>query len=234
MSRLPTVVALVETVARSSRVVAEVLLGRFDLERADHHIAAWAGRLVAAAEIALHVEGVEHVPRDHACVIMSNHQSHFDVPITFVAFPGRLRMVGKKELFRVPIFGAAMRKAGMVAVDRSGDRAQAQAAMRECADTLARGVNIWIAPEGTRSLDGRLGAFKKGGFLLARDTAAKIVPMAIDGSMNVLGKHARRVQRGVPVRVSFGAPITAAGRPLDDVMSEVRAFMKNHVTEPTG
>jgi 1-acyl-sn-glycerol-3-phosphate acyltransferase len=237
MSRFPTTAALVKTLSQSALAFADAVVGRLTAARADHHIAAWSGALVRAAEVDLRVSGVEHVPRDRAVVVMSNHQSHFDVPITFVAFPGTLRMVAKKELFRVPLFGAAMRKAGIVSVDRGGDRAQARAAMAECAEALARGVNIWIAPEGTRSLDGRLGAFKKGGFLLARDTGTSIVPMAIDGSRNVLGKHARKVARGVSVRVTFGAPIAApdaaAGRTVEDVMNEVRSFMKKHVTGPT-
>src|SRR5438105_12570226 len=107
--------------------------GRLDPERADYHIQTWARGLVDHAEVNLDVRGAEHVPRDRACVVMSNHQSHFDVPISFVTYPSRLRMVGKRELFRVPLFGAAMRHAGMVSVDRAGDRSQAQAAMGECA-----------------------------------------------------------------------------------------------------
>jgi 1-acyl-sn-glycerol-3-phosphate acyltransferase len=126
-----------------------------------------------------------------------------------------------------------MKAAGFVRVTRSGDRAEAVAAMAECAEAVRSGINVWIAPEGTRSPDGRLGKFKKGGFILARDTGADIVPVAIDGSRDILPKNTKVIQRGARVRVSFGAPIAVGGRELNDVMAEVRAFIAARVTEPS-
>ena len=120
-------------------------------------------------------------------------------------------MVAKAELFKVPVWGRAMRAAGFVRVTRSGDRAEAMAAMRECGEALARGVNVWLAPEGTRSIDGSIAKFKKGGFMLARDTGADIVPVAIDGSRDILPKNTSIFQRGARVKVTFGAPIAVAG-----------------------
>ena len=125
-----------------------------------------------------------------------------------------------------------MRAAGFVSVDRSGDREKAVAAMRSCAKAIADGVNIWIAPEGTRSPDGKLGKLKKGGFLLARETGADIVPIAIDGSRDILPKNTKVIQRGARVRVTFGPPIAVGERELNAVMAEVRQFIVAHVTEP--
>ena len=149
----------------------------------------------------LTVEGLHNVPRDRACVFMSNHQSNIDIPILYSVFPGTLRMVAKAELFKVPLWGRAMKEAGFVRVTRSGDRAEAMAAMAECGDAIARGINVWIAPEGTRSLDGRVAKFKKGGFILARDAGADIVPVAIDGSRAMLPKNTRVIQRGARVNL---------------------------------
>jgi 1-acyl-sn-glycerol-3-phosphate acyltransferase len=227
-----TVFALYKTFAISVPTVADALLGRVTIERSDRRLADWSRSLVRRADIDLTVEGLSHVPRDRACVYMSNHQSHYDIPILFSIFPGTLRMVAKAELFRVPIFGRAMREAGFVRVTRSGDRADAMEAMRECSAALARGVNVWLAPEGTRSPDGRLGKFKKGGFILARDAGAEIVPVAIDGSRDILPKRSKVIQRGARVRVTFGAPMTAVGREVNAVMAEVRQFIAAHVTEP--
>jgi 1-acyl-sn-glycerol-3-phosphate acyltransferase len=227
-----TAFALYKTLAITLPTVADAILGRLTFERADARLSSWGRALVRRAEVDLTVEGLANVPRDRACIYMSNHQSHFDIPILYSVFPGTLRMVAKAELFRVPLWGRAMREAGFVRVTRSGDRAEAMAAMRECADAVARGVNVWIAPEGTRSVDGRLGKFKKGGFILARDAGADIVPIAIDGSRDILPKNSKVIQRGAHVRVVFGSPVAVAGRETNSLIAEVRTFIGRYVTEP--
>jgi 1-acyl-sn-glycerol-3-phosphate acyltransferase len=231
-SAVASLFAVYKTFAISLPTVVDALLGRVTLERSDRRLAEWSRAVVRRADIDLTAEGLDNIPHDRACVYMSNHQSHFDIPILYYVFPRTLRMVAKAELFRVPIFGKAMRDAGFVSVDRSGDRAQAMAAMRSCSQALGRGINIWLAPEGTRSLDGRLGQFKKGGFLLARETGAEIVPIAIDGSRNILPKKTLMVQRGARVRVTFGKPIATAGRDTESLIAEVRRFLEAHVTQP--
>ena len=227
-----TLYAIYKTAAITLPTVADALTGRLTVERADRRLSDWSSNIVRHADVDLTVEGLAHVPRDRACVYMSNHQSHLDIPILYSVFPGTLRMVAKAELFKVPLWGRAMKEAGFVRVTRSGDRAEAVAAMQECAAAIRRGVNVWIAPEGTRSVDGRIAKFKKGGFILARDTAADIIPVAIDGSRDILPKNTRVIQRGARVRVTFGAPVTVGKRELNDVMAEVRRFIVGHVTEP--
>ena len=229
-----TLYAIFKTAAITVPTVADALTGRLTLERADRRLADWSRNIVRRADVDLTVEGLHHVPRDRACVYMSNHQSNIDIPILYSVFPGTLRMVAKAELFKVPLWGRAMREAGFVRVTRSGDRAEAMAAMRECGEAIARGVNVWIAPEGTRSVDGRVAKFKKGGFILARDAKADIVPVAIDGSRDILPKNTRVIRRGARVRVSFGAPVSVGERELNAVMAEVRQFIVAHVTEPAG
>ena len=227
-----TLYAIYKTAAISVPTVTDALLGRLTLERADRRLADWSRSIVRRADVDLTVEGMHNLPRDRACVYMSNHQSHLDIPILYSIFPGTLRMVAKAELFRVPVWGRAMRAAGFVRVTRSGDRAEAMAAMRECGDAIARGVNVWIAPEGTRSIDGKIAKFKKGGFILARDTGADIVPIGIDGSRDILPKNTTIFQRGARVKVTFGPPVRVANRELNDVSNEVRTFILAHVTEP--
>jgi 1-acyl-sn-glycerol-3-phosphate acyltransferase len=227
-----TLYAIYKTAAISVPTVTDALLGRLTVDRADRRLADWSRGIVRHADVDLTVEGLHNVPRDRACVYMSNHQSHLDIPILYSVFPGTLRMVAKAELFKVPVWGRAMRAAGFVRVTRSGDRAEAVAAMRECGDAITRGVNVWIAPEGTRSLDGKIAKFKKGGFILARDSGADIIPVAIDGSRDILPKNTRIFQRGARVKVTFGPTIRVAGRELNDVAAETRAFIVAHVTEP--
>lgn len=225
--------AIYKTLSISIPTVAEALTGRLTVERCDERLHDWSHAIVKQAGVELTVEGLDRVPRERACIFMSNHQSHFDIPIIYVAFPGTLRMVAKAELFRVPIWGRAMRHAGFVSVDRSGDRAQAVSAMREAAEALARGINIWIAPEGTRSPDGKLGKLKKGGFLMAQSTGAPIVPLAIDGSRDILPKNTTLVRPGAVVRVTFGDAIIAAGRPIAEAMDDVARYFVSHVTQPS-
>lgn len=227
-----TLFALYKTAAITLPTFAEAMTGRLTVEKADRRLADWSRSIVRHADVDLTVEGLAHVPRDRACVYMSNHQSHLDIPILYSVFPGTLRMVAKAELFKVPLWGRAMKEAGFVRVTRSGDRAEAMAAMAECAAAIRRGVNVWIAPEGTRSVDGRIAKFKKGGFILARDTGADIIPVGIDGSRHTLPKHTSVIQRGVRVRVSFGPPVAVGSRELNDVVAEVRRFIVAHVTEP--
>ena len=227
-----TLYAIYKTAAITLPTFTDAMLGRLTIERADRRLADWSRSIVRRADVDLTVEGLHHVPRDRACVYMSNHQSNIDIPILYSVFPGTLRMVAKAELFKVPLWGRAMKEAGFVRVTRSGDRAEAMAAMQECGDAIRSGVNVWIAPEGTRSVDGKVAKFKKGGFILARDAGADIVPVAIDGSRNILPKNTKVIQRGARVRVSFGAPIAVGKRELNDVMAEVRQFIVAHVTEP--
>jgi 1-acyl-sn-glycerol-3-phosphate acyltransferase len=228
-----TLYAIYKTAAISVPTVADALLGRLTIERGDRRLSDWSRSIVRHADVDLTVEGLHNVPRERACVYMSNHQSHLDIPILYSIFPGTLRMVAKAELFKVPVWGRAMRAAGFVRVTRSGDRVEAVAAMKECGEAIARGVNVWLAPEGTRSIDGKIAKFKKGGFILARDTGADIVPVAIDGSRDILPKNTKIFQRGARVKVTFGAPIKVGARELNDVSAEVRAFIVAHVTEPT-
>ena len=227
-----TLYALYKTAAITLPTFAEAMTGRLTIEKADRRLADWSRSIMRYADVDLTVEGLAHVPRDRACVYMSNHQSNIDIPLLYSVFPGTLRMVAKAELFKVPVWGRAMREAGFVRVTRSGDRAEAMAAMEECAAAIRRGINVWIAPEGTRSVDGRVAKFKKGGFILARDTGADIVPVAIDGSRHILPKNTRVIQRGARVRVSFGAAVSVGQRELNDVTAEVRRFIVDHVTEP--
>ncbi len=220
--------AVWKTLAISAPTVVEAALGRLSPEVCDTRLHSWAHALVDRADVKLEVTGLENVPRDRAFIVMSNHQSHFDIPILFCVWPGRLRMVAKIELFRVPVWGRAMRDAGFVPIDRSGSREQSKAALDQAADALAGGTSIWIAPEGTRSPDGRLGKFKKGGFRLACDTKTPIVPIALDGSMNIIPKKTKVIRSGAEVRVTIGAP-----RPLgtvDEMLADVEKWIGSRVS----
>src|SRR5262249_7803527 len=152
------------------------------------------------------------IPTDRAYVYMSNHQSHLDIPMLYATLPSpTIRMLGKKELFQIPIWGKGLRAAEFIEVDRSNHVSAVKSI--EYAARLGRdGVSISLAPEGPRSRDGRIGPLKKGGFHLALGTQAPIVPVAIRGTIDILPRGGKVMQTGRSVDVTIGHPIPIAGR----------------------
>lgn len=219
--------AIGRTLGASAAIVAESLIGRLDTRRGDEIIAAWASAMVARVGILLDVRGADSVDWSRAYVVMSNHQSHYDIPVLFAAVRGPCRMVAKQELARIPLFGQAMRRARFVIIDRA-DRERAIAGLRLAGEIIRSGVHVWIAPEGTRSRDGQLGPLKKGGFRLAQETGTPILPVAISGTWKVLAPGDRRIHRDVRVRVDIGPPIPVEGDSLEGLMYKVRTFLAQH------
>lgn len=227
---------LARNVAVTARVcvptAVEGMLGRGkDLALYDQRLDWWSRRLLEIANVELNVAGREHSSNRESYVVMSNHQSHYDIPVLFQALKRRLRMVAKTELFDVPVFAAAMRVSGFVEIDRQ-DRRQAVAALRGARAALAEGTDIWIAPEGTRSESGELGPFKKGGFHLALDAGARILPVSIDGTRHVLRAHDWHVHSGRSVRVVISPPIdaNAYGKARkSELMAVVREAIAQHL-----
>jgi 1-acyl-sn-glycerol-3-phosphate acyltransferase len=192
--------------------------------------ARWFGqRVVDLLDVELVATGAERVPLGRSYVYMSNHQSHLDIPRLYATLPSpTIRMLGKKELFQIPLWGKGLRAAEFIEVDRS-DHARAVQSIERAAALIRDGVSIYLAPEGTRSRDGRIGKLKKGGFHLAKDTGTPIVPVAIRGTIDILPRGTRSMHPGKRVEVTIGAPIPVDDRDLDDLMAEVSAFFTSHV-----
>ena len=204
---------------------------RGELRRADvDERARWFGRrVVELLDVDLHASGAENVPLGRAYVYMSNHQSHLDIPMLYATLPSpTIRMLGKKELFDIPLWGRGLRAAEFIEVDRS-DHAKAVRSIDHAAQLVKDGVSIYLAPEGTRSRDGRIGKLKKGGFHLALGTATPIVPVAVKGTIDILPRGGKVMNRGRRVDVTIGQPIDVAGRDLDGLMRQVREFLVRHV-----
>ena len=192
----------------------------------------WSRGGLFLAGVRLEVEGTEHLPREEAVVLMANHQSNFDVLALMVAVPLSYRWLAKKELFGIPLFGWAMRRAGCVSIDRR-NREAAIASMQQAADRAARGESVIVFPEGTRSPDGRVLPFKKGGFMLAIESGAPIVAIAVAGGERIMPKYARRIRRGT-MRVRILPPLWTAGLDFadrDDLMERVRHRLEGALKE---
>jgi 1-acyl-sn-glycerol-3-phosphate acyltransferase len=170
-------------------------------------IAMWITRSgLSIAGVCVEVEGLEQIDRDATYIFMCNHVSNLDPPILIPKLPRRTSVLVKKELFQIPILGRAMLMADLVPVDRR-NREAAVNSMREAEQVMARGLNMTVFPEGTRSRDGRLLPFKKGPFYLAMDSGIPIVPVTILGSELLMPKGSSTIHPGV-VTLKFHAPIS--------------------------
>jgi len=145
---------------------------------------------------------------------MSNHQSHYDIPTIYCTLPIFTMFLAKKELRKIPFLGWSMWVTGFVFIDRKR-RDEAFKAIEDAAKQFVEEKrSIVIFPEGTRSIDGNIGPFKKGGFHLAIQAKAKIIPMGIWGTINVLPKGSWLVKPGKVV-ISIGKPIDASKYTLE-------------------
>jgi 1-acyl-sn-glycerol-3-phosphate acyltransferase len=225
----PFLKTVAATLLGSSEILARNATGSLSPEAGDRIMQDWQRRVFAAGEgdvVGVDVERYRDAapPVCRPYVVMTNHQSLLDIPSVVATWPGRIRMVSKMELSRVPVWGPAMRALGIVFVDR-GDRAQSIRALDAAKAQLAAGTSIWMAPEGTRSRDGELGPLKKGGFHLARALGVPIAPAWIEGTARIVSPHSFAVQPGGRVVVSYGAPIPTEGRDVGDLVAEVRAAL---------
>ena len=227
----------VRVLGAMARITAPTLieLARGSVERAAiDERARWFGRrVVEVLDVQLEASGAENVP-SRAVVYMSNHQSHLDIPMLYATLPSpTVRMLAKAELFRIPLWGRGLRAAEFIEVDRS-NHGRAVQSIEHAARLLRDGVSIYLAPEGTRSMDGRIGKLKKGGFHLALETGASIVPVAISGTIDILPRGARVIRSGQRVRVQIGPPIEVAGRDLASLMTQVMDFLVKNVENGAG
>jgi 1-acyl-sn-glycerol-3-phosphate acyltransferase len=188
-----------------------------------------AGIVMKLGGIRVHVRDQDKIPAGQPVVYMANHQSNADVPSLFRCLPPVLALV-KKEMFRIPVFGQAMRLMGFIPVDRSR-RERAIEAVDQAARSLRAGKSFVIFPEGTRSADGRLQPLKKGGFIMALKAGAPIVPVSISGGRKIMRKGDWAVHAGA-LLVSFHNPIPTVNRNLDDgIIEEVRKAIVRGLAE---
>src|SRR5262245_22372709 len=222
----------VRVLGAMARITAPTLVDamRGSLERtAVDERARWFGRrVIELLDVQLTASGADNVP-PRAVVYMSNHQRHLDIPMRYATLPSpTIRMLGKAELFRIPLWGRGLRAAEFIEVDRS-NHARAVKSIEQAARLVRDGVSIYLAPEGTRSIDGRIGPLKKGGFHLARETGTPIVPVAIRGTIDILPRGTRAMHTGKRVEVTIGAPIPVDDREIASLMSELSDYFKAHV-----
>lgn len=187
-----------------------------------HRIARlWAKIHLKICGIGVELDGLQNIKKP-PYIFMSNHSSALDIFVLLSSLPLEFKWVAKRELFWIPFFGWALKKAGYIGLDRKNPK-RAISALKEAVERVKEGFSLVVFPEGTRSFDGRLLPFKRGGFRLALETKAHILPVAIIGTAKLL-------PRGSLIPKGKGVVLIKFGEPLE-VKKEDRAQLRTLMEE---
>ncbi len=216
----------------SSIVVATLILGilafftfPFDRKGRIVHLYArlWGKIALKVNRVRVNIEGIERLNGKGPYLFMSNHQGYYDVFALLGYLPYQFKWLVKKELFSIPFFNWTMAAAGYISLDRKGGRDTVKA-LNQALQKIQEGMSVVIFPEGSRSPDGSIQPFKKGGFSLAIKSQVPIVPIAISGSRDIMPKGKFTTTRG-EIRILVDHPIeikTCSLRERESLMRQVR------------
>jgi len=212
-------------------------LGTTNRAWVDKTIHVWAQRMLKLVRVDCKIINpykVEPHP-GQPTIVMCNHSSIYDIPLSMLAFPNHsLRMLAKKELSKIPIVGKGMTAAEFPFIDRKNKR-QAIKDLEVAQQLMASGILMWIAPEGTRSKDGKLGPFKKGAFITAIQSKATIIPIGIRGAYDILPARTSQFNIDQNAEIHIGKPIDASKFTLetkDILIQDVFDVMQQLISKP--
>jgi len=186
----------------------------------------WAKILLLICNTKVEIIGKENILRGKPQIFMANHQSDFDILIVLTHIPGQFRWLVKKELFHIPVFGAAMKSAGYIEIDRN-NREKAMQSFDQAALRIREGKSIMAFPEGTRSRFGEIKHFKQGTFYLAIKSGAPIVPISIIGSGEIMPKRSLKIKPG-KIKLVIDKPIDVKNIMLEN-RQELITIVRNTI-----
>ena len=169
-------------------------------------IVPWAKIILWVCRIKVFTSGLENIIAKRPHIFMANHQSFFDIFVLLACLPVDVKFVFKKELMKIPIFGLALRRVGNIAIERK-DTMKAIQSMNKAAESIINGASVVMFPEGTRSKDGRLLPFKKGGFHMAFRAGCDIIPVTICNSCRIVSRGSLKINKGV-IHLHVGVPVS--------------------------
>jgi 1-acyl-sn-glycerol-3-phosphate acyltransferase len=213
-----------------------ILLLPFNREgRAFHWCARLWGKIVLKiTPIQVRIKGLEHLRTGENYIYAANHASYFDIPTLVAVLPGQIRIVFKKELTRLPIFGLAMKLGSYISIDR-GDGREAIESLEKAAREIREGSSVLLFPEGTRTRDGKMQPFKRGAFALAVRSHVPVVPVTVNGSFLILPKKGLRINPG-DIEVVIHPPVKTNGWAGKEgemrLMERVRSIIATDYVEP--
>ncbi len=194
---------------------------------------AWSGWVTSFAGVRIQVDNRAHLDPSQPYVFMANHASSLDIWAVFVAIPRRIRLIAKKQLARIPLFGWVMWAGRFIFIDRQNKLA-ARRSIDLAGERIRRGDSVLLFPEGTRTRDGTLLPFKKGGFHLAMKAGVPIVPVALRGTRELMPRGSYLLRKGT-IRVIVGEPIPTQGLSAEDraqLDERVRGMVAAMLAEP--
>ena len=207
------IVAVLDTVPFATATLV-VAMFKSNAKIIDRIIRMWARVLVWAAGIDLRIEGAEVIDPNQRYILVGNHYSYFDIPCVFAAIPQPIRFMAKISLFKIPIFGWAIGRAGFIPIDRK-NRRTAVKSFDLAVERIRKGNTIVVFPEEGRSRERAMRQFQRGGFLLALKSQLPILPVAIDGTYDVFPATRWSIKPG-PVTIRVGTPIRTEGLTVRD------------------
>lgn len=184
----------------------------------------WSPVLLAVSGVRIKVYGKENLDTSRPMIYVSNHESHMDIPALFRAIPVNLHFIAKQELKKVPFMGWAMMAAGMIFIDRK-HKEKAMKSIEEAGEKIKNGKNVISFPEGTRTKTGEVGVFKRGTFIMSTSSKVPIVPLAIEGSREVIASGTYKIRPGV-IKINIGKPILPEAynnKEIDQFANETRS-----------
>ena len=184
----------------------------------DKLVQIWADKLIHLVGAEVEIIDPHHLKLEEGkpYILMCNHASLYDIPLSYMVCRDRsIRMLAKKELSRIPILKQAMNAASFPFIDRQ-DRHQAMKDLNAVKKLMEQGLILWIAPEGTRSKDGKLQAFKKGTFITAIQTKATLIPLAIDGAFELYDNRTKKITLNCKITLRLGKPIDSTNYAIHD------------------
>ena len=198
----------------------------------------WAGKQAMRLSpkilgIRIEVTGVDVVKKNKSYLFMSNHLSFLDGPLLYLVIPQPVRVILKKEIFRIPIIGLGMKQVEFVPVDRKGIRGGKKSIDHAVRLIKEKGYSFLIFPEGTRSRSGKPQEFRRGGFFLALSSQSAIVPISIQGTYELMPKGSFFVKKG-KIKVAFHPPVSVCGdhkENLPGLLEKVRGVILSGLAE---
>ncbi len=212
-----------------------ILLSLFDPSGNLPHLVArlWGKIQLATTGTTVKIQGLGHIDPRKSYILVSNHQSNFDIFAFLGYLPIQFRWIAKAELFRAPFMGWAMSRIGYIPLERDSPK-KAYRSMLQAAEKIKKGISVIIFPEGTRSLDGNLQPFKKGLFLIALKSQAPILPMTISGTGKIMRKGHWRIYPG-EIQIMIDPPIETAGFSTaeeEELSTRVRKILLKNLNQP--
>lgn len=225
---LTLLLAVPLTLFFSLMTLLDIFLGRRSEKKVQVFPRAWGKCICWLAGVKVRIEGTENLKPGQTYIFVGNHVSQFDIFSFQGYFPHDFRWIAKKELLRIPFLGPAMLRSGIVPIDRSHGR-EALKSLNRAAEQIARGTSVLIFPEGTRSANGCLQAFKTGAVMLSIKAGVPVIPIGFNGTYSILPKGKFLANSG-EITIRIGTPIaTDSYKPGDK--NELAHFLHDRVAE---